>query len=103
MNPPPSQADPAMARLIQEVVAQQLSYVGQNVRLAGGMEPMTTVIRVQSRQLKTACQATNDAVALDDRDGGTFRPRELIGGSQTHGPCSQNHHLTTPRQVMYLS
>jgi hypothetical protein len=68
MNPLAAQAYAPVAWTLAQIIPEQLTQVGQDLRLAGRVEPVTAVINRQSTKIETA-GVPADIVALLDDDG----------------------------------
>jgi hypothetical protein len=84
-----------MTRPIQEIGAEHLPDVAQDLPIAGGMQAMAAEVDELPFDLETPGIAADRAVALDDGDRSEISPGKADGGSETRRACAENHETTT--------
>jgi hypothetical protein len=65
MYPPSAQANPSVARAVEQVLAEHPANVRQNFRIAGGVEAVASEIDLHAREREAAGIAADGRVALN--------------------------------------
>src|SRR5579863_9594599 len=88
MNPSPLQTDSSVPRAIQQVGSQEAANIIEDRSFASWMEAVTPEIHAHSPDFEATCVAAYGRATLEDMHCAIAARRQLPGGTQTRGSCS---------------
>ena len=83
MQEAPEQVDAPVARSLEQIVAQQLTDLAEDVWIGGGVQTMAAVVDRHAGQLEAPCVAPDALAGSDVAD--LTGPTAIVLGSEAHG------------------
>src|ERR1035441_7701436 len=89
-NPAIAKKDAAVARTLEQVVTQQRFQIGQDARVAGGVQAMAAVVHANASDVEASGVAAGRIALLENHHAAELSARGLERCADTRGPRAQD-------------